>query len=181
MLGWLFGKRAPETHAFFLARISNEFLGIVLGRDGLTRKSGLRCAGLCVGVINEMVMNSSLNQATWHNVRVQLEDLLVDALEANLEAVGQSISDRHKLAVDLRQQANDACRHVIALAGQAQGLEGSVDFEQLLSNFLRHQLAYLVPDYSPEQRERLLPTFSATYMQRLQQPASTYVKKHFAR
>lgn len=181
MIGWLFGKRSPETHGFWLARICNEFMGTVLGRDGLSRKSGLRCTALSVGVINEMIMNSPLDQSEWNSVRPALENYLVDSLEANLEAIGQPVEDRNALAASLREQANDACRHVLALSQQAQRLEGKADPEQLMSSFMRQQLAWMSPDHSRAQQENILPAFTATYMRLLQQPASTYLKRHFVR
>jgi hypothetical protein len=182
MVGWLFGKRKPDTHGFWLARICNDFMGTVLGRDGLTRDSGLRCAALSVGVINEMVMNSPLDRAKWDSVRPALENYLVDSLEANLQAIGTSVPEyeRNTLAASLREQVNDACNHVLTLSQQAQRLEGKADSEQLIAAFLRQQMVYISPGLSSAQQDNLQHAFAATYMQKLQQPASTYLKKHFA-
>lgn len=178
-MGWLFGKRSAETHGFWLARISNKFLGAVLGRDGLSRKSGLRCTALSVGVINEMMMNGPVDQSKWSSVRPALENHLVRSLEANLEAIGHPAEERSKLAADLREQANDACRHVLALAQQAERLQGKGDPEQFMSSFMRQQMIYISPDHSPAQRENILPAFTAAYVQLLHQPAASYLKRHF--
>jgi hypothetical protein len=182
MVGWLFGKRPPDTHGFHLARICNAFMGTVLGRDGLTRDSGLRCAGLSVGVINEMVVNSPVDRAQWDTVRPALENYLVDALEACLQAVGASVPahERNALAASLREQVNDACNHVLTLSRQAQRMEGKADPEQLIAAFLRQQMVYISPGLSSAQQDKLQYAFAATYMQKLQQPASAYLKKHFA-